>query len=139
MKSKLLIKERLEIKGLAFKVHSINADDNKEGGWSRQVQIYSGLLGRSLTRWATFWNEKKIKTHKSKLRFDRWHKDDEELHFKQQRRMIADYGESLAKITYPDFETIEHDSIYDFLEYIGYDYKNKKVSNTDTLIMIEKK
>lgn len=139
MQSTLLIKESLEIKGTKFKVHYINADDSHEGGWSRQISIYSGILDRSLKRWHYFWKEKKSKTHNSRLKFQRWHTDDEEVYLNQQKNMIREYDETMAKLSFPDYEKVYHNSIYDFLKYIDYDNKDKKVSNTDKLIMIQEK
>ena len=133
------IKEKIEHGSFKIKIHKINIDSETKGGWVKQSISIQCLLDRSLNRWFTHWKKKKSKTHNSSLRFTQWSKLEGEQYQKNRDECITNSGIEKANLMYPIFETFEHKSVWDFLVYIEYDHKNKKVSNTDTLILINEK
>lgn len=106
-------------------IHHIKiADGDKRGGWYRQVLAMEGLHNRGLNRWYHHWY---IKHHKeypdSSVRFRRYDGVEE--------RMLQHLGVEREKPL-----EVHHDSIWDFMDYIGYDHKDKKVSNTDKHLIV---
>lgn len=135
MNSKYMIKEFFN-NDIGFKIHVINiSNDNHKGGWYSQIGAAEGMIERSGKRWFKYWNKKNDK-FKSQVKFDRWRENDEKTYLKMQSNFFEKYNKKEGIKVFPEFDKIEHDSVWDFFEYIDYDYKNKKVSNTDTLIHI---
>ena len=139
MKSVVMIKETLCIGDPKFIIHVINVDDNVRGGWYRQKTSKEGMIERSIHRWHDFWHTKKYKSYKSQIRFSRWHDDDAEAHFNVRKRYIRLFGDAKAFQLYPEIVSVDHDSVWDFYDSINYDHRNKKVANTDTLILISER
>lgn len=135
-----MVKEYTSILCDDFKVHVINFQDgNKRGGWYRQTRAKEAMIERSLDRWYEYWNKKKSKTHNSTIRFERWTNADDSIYIKARERMAKREGVEVALENYPIYEVIEHDSVWDFFDYIGYGHKNKKVSNIDSLLIIKER
>ena len=132
-----MVQEKLNPNSCKIRIHLINArNGNSRGGWYRQIGAKEGMIERSLERWYDHWHEKKYKTHETSVRFQRWNDSEARIYESSRQRYIETRGLEIADELYPEYETIEHDSVWDFFDYIGYDYKNKKVGNTDTLIFI---
>jgi len=92
-------------------VHIINIEDgNPRGGWYWQMLSFNGFIDRAIKRFCEKW----VGIGRHLCRFDR-------------------YSLSGSKIR----ETITHDSVWDFYDYINYDYKNKKKSYIDKHLIIE--
>lgn len=139
MKSTSMIKQIMNENGSSIVIHLINKEENERGGWYKQVTAQEAMIERLSKRWSNHWYDKKYKTHKTRVKFNRWQDHDEDVHLEQKKRCAKYMGvEDLEKM-YPTLVKINHDSVWDFFDYIGYDYKNKKVSNIDTLIFISEK
>jgi hypothetical protein len=140
MKRTVMIKENTEISGSGITIHIIEMkDDNPRGGSYRQLSASEGMIERSGIRWYNHWYIKNGKTHLSKVKYDRWRNNDEELRLEQHKRYEELMGVDNALIHFPKIKKLSHHSVWDFFDYIGYSYKDKKTSNTDTLIMIKEK
>ena len=135
MKSTYMIKE-FSSNDLQFVIHIINFSDEHKKGWYTQVSAAEGMIERASKRWFYHWNKKSDK-FKTSVKFDRWQSSDEKKYLKMQSDSIKNYGKIEGLSIYPKFTKINHESIWDFFDYINYDHKNKKVSNTDTLIHIK--
>lgn len=140
MKRDTMVREMIQDGSHDFRVHLIHiSEDHKKGGFYRQTRALSGMIDRSLDRWCDYWNKCKSEDFNTMVIFDRWTKANSNVLAYSRNKHIEKEGLDSANIYYPEYETIEHESVWDFFYYIGYDYKNKKVSNTDTLIHIEKR
>lgn len=140
MKRPTMVREQLSHDSCRIRIHSINArNGDPRGGWYRQIGAKEGMIERSLERWHDHWHQKKYETHKTRIIFDRWSGAESRIYESTRQRYIETKGLDVANEFYPEYETIEHDSVWDFFDYIGYNYKDKKVSNTDTLIFIKEK
>tara|TARA_Y100000588_G_scaffold71880_4_gene74023 strand:- start:19081 stop:19506 length:426 start_codon:yes stop_codon:yes gene_type:complete len=135
-----MVKEYTSILGDTFKVHVITVKNgNKRGGSYRQIRAKEGMIERSHDRWFDHWYQKKLTTHHSLTRFDRWTNADDSIYIKARERMAKREGVEVALENYPTYEVVEHDSVWDFFDHIGYDHKNKKVSNIDSLLIIKER
>mgnify|MGYP000395044004 CR=1 FL=1 len=140
MNRKIMIKEKLDIESSAIKIHIINMkEDSHIGGVYRQISASEGMIERSSKRWYYHWSKKKYNTHCSQIRFDRWREDDERYYNETKKRMLGILDKEAFENLYPEIIEKHHNSVWDFFDYIGYDYKNKKVANTDKLIFIKEK
>lgn len=107
-----------------LKIHVINVDDNPRGGWYRQIGAAEGMINRSLNRWCNHWlycprpNGKPVRN--GVLRFG--------------RTDMLDGRWCGEEITIPE---VHHDSVWDFFDSIGYNHKDKRVSNTDAKLIID--
>ena len=139
MKTITQVKEN-KLNSVEFVIHKITKDDNeKKGGWYRQTLALSGLLSRTLKRWNEYWYKKKYQTYDSRVKFSSYNEEDEELRSFQKERMSKEIGTEESNKMFPEPTIIHHESVWDFFQYIEYDYKNKLISNTDTQILIKKK
>lgn len=120
-----------------YLIHIINTEDNNpKGGWYRQITALESVIEKSSKRWFYFWNGKV--NYKSFVRFDRWNKTEENLYLKQRENYLKLLNREETDKIFPELNKINHNSAWDFFEYINYDYKNKKNSNIDKLIFIKK-
>lgn len=120
-----------------YLIHIINTEDNNpKGGWYRQITALESVIEKSSKRWFYFWNGKV--NYKSFVRFDRWRKNEENLYLKQRENYLKLFNQEETNKIFPKLNKINHNSAWDFFEYINYDYKNKKISNIDKLIFIKK-
>lgn len=110
-------------------VHHIKISDGEpRGGWYRQVTALSGMLHRSLNRWCEHWyhSPKRYEVYRSLTRFDRY--------------SVMDAHRESEEASYREIKDIHHESLWAFFDFIGYDHKDKRVSNTDKhLILIKKR
>lgn len=113
-------------------IHIIKVKNHVDGGWYRQITSKEGMLNRSMDRWYDHWNEKFGDTHNSEIKHQRWTDSDERIRDKMAKS-------SNNKEVYPELIKIHHDSVWDFFKSINYNHKDKRVSNIDSLIHIEKK
>ena len=123
--------------GLSGTIHIIQLPEESAGGSYRQIGILESFVTRVLERWYNFWRIKP--THKSQCKYTRYRPDEEEIRDIQRKNMVERYNQEFADKLFPQYEKVEHADAYAFFKHIGYDYKNKKVSNTDKFIFIEKK
>lgn len=138
MRSTIMIKEHLSMHDARFTVHIINVEDHPKGGWYVQIGSIEAMVERSSKRWYHYWHEKKYATHKTQVKFDRWRIGDENIYNATKER-IAKLDSELANELYPEIIKVNHCSVWDFLNSIKYDYKDKKVASIDSLIHIEGK
>lgn len=138
MKRTYMIKEFIKNEDSnEYVVHIINTEDNNpNGGWYRQITALEGMVERSSKRWFDFWNGRK--NYKSFVRFDRWNKTEEKIYLEQREKYIKLFNKEETDKLFPELNKINHNSVWDFFEYIDYDHKNKKVSNIDKLIITKK-
>ena len=138
MKRTYMIKEFIKNEDSnEYVVHIINTEDNyPKGGWYRQITALEGMIERASKRWFDFWNGKE--NYKSFVRFSRWNKTEEKIYLKQRESYIKLFNKEETDKLFPELNKINHNSVWDFFEYIDYDHKNKKVSNMDKLIIIKK-
>lgn len=123
--------------GFGGTIHIIQLPEESAGGSYRQIGILEGFVTRVLERWYNFWRMKS--THNSQCKYTRHHSNDEKDRDIQRKNMAERHNQEFADKLFPQYEKIEHDDAYAFFNYIGYDYKNKKVSNTDKFIFIQEK
>lgn len=120
-------------------IHCINVDETPMGGWYRQIGVLEGMVGRSLKRWYNFWYLNKSKRYETRVKFEKFSEQDEDINSKLKVNIEKKYGLKLANKMFPKLKKVNHESAYAFFDYIGYDYKNKKISNTDSIILIKEK
>jgi hypothetical protein len=138
MRSTIMIKENTSMDFFNSTVHTIELDDNANGGWYKQITSIEAMIDRSSNRWFYHWHKKHNQTHQSKLRFNRWRNDDEELYLIQ-RKNLSNTSLELSLKLFPEQNKIHHNSVWNFFHYIKYDHKDKKVRNIDSLIHISDK
>lgn len=138
MRSSTMIKENMSITDYSTTVHIITVKKHAQGGWYKQIAAKEGMINRSLERWYNYWNEKKNEKYDSQIKFESWTNADERMHERQRQRYIDDSKE-LAEELCPKLIKVHHSSLWAFFDYIGYDHKDKRVVNIDSLIHIIKK
>jgi hypothetical protein len=138
MRSSTMIKENMFITNYITTVHIITVKKHTKGGWYKQITAKEGMINRSLDRWYNYWNEKKHNEYDAQIKFESWTNADERMH-KSQREPYLEDSRELADELYPTLIKVYHSSLWEFFDYIGYDHKDKKVGNTDSLIHIIKK
>lgn len=105
-------------------VYHINiSDKDRRGGWYRQLTSIETLVSKIGKRW---YNNFYLKS-KDKRVFNRYDWEDGQSWLR-----INKYLEETDKY---NIVNRYFDSVWDFYEYIGYDYKNKSVKQLDNLIM----
>jgi hypothetical protein len=119
-------------------IHVIKLSDSIKGGWYQQVSAKVGMLDRMSKRLYLYWHTKKIKEYYSFPKFSTWSENDEKLYLIQKDNLANLFPDATNKIIADHFVK-QHESIWDFFDYINYDHSNKKVSNTDTLIFAQKR
>lgn len=106
------VTERLEGNKRPSILHKVKLPDDIVGGWYWQICSGETFLSRVLHRWHNKYTKGKAKNTL--------------IAFKKYDPEFNSY--------YDDLETIEHNNLWEFYEYIGYDHKDKKVANIDKFI-----
>jgi len=122
------IKEFIDAEEEKAVIHEINIEDMDR----TQLLSLEAMLNRVEKRWYDHWMEKI--SHKTNFKFDKWDRVDQKHYdeFKKKDPEIFD-------LIYPELKYKNHNSVWEFFESIGYDYKSNKVSNYDNLLFIEKR
>lgn len=140
MKKTLKYIEYLDLESRKTKLHHIVFDDNIHGGMYRQITVIESMISRADKRWFDHWNAKKFKTHHTQPRFYRHHKHDD-IAKESSIKLLKKKGLSDNDINqiFPKSLDVYHESVWAFFDAIGFDYKDKTVANTDSLILIEQR
>lgn len=101
-------------------IHQVSINCDLHGGWYTQLMAIQGMLSRAINRWAQRW--RKSNTVEARTRF---------------RDCTSFMGEGLK--VYDSLKVIKHKDVWEFFYHIGYDHKNKNVSNTDKYLIIFRK
>lgn len=141
MQSITMIKERTSLDSNNIVIHHITKkEEESRGGWYRQSLTIDGLLSRPLKRFNKFWyTPKRYKTHDTLVKYSLWTEEDKNMHVHMRKFSTEKYGIEVALQQYPEIKDVYHDSVWDFFDSIGYNYKDKSVKNTDSLIHIKKR
>lgn len=136
----LMIRERADLKTMPSILHKIIAQDKGRGGYYQQVVSFQATFGRVTTRFSRFWyTPKRYSRFNVQPRFQRWDEVEQEIYDELRQEMASEKGTEAANKRYPELKVVEHESVWDFYKYIGFDYKDKSVKNTDTLLFISEK
>lgn len=110
-------------------IHIINVPEkHRRGGWYRQMLSFSGFKDRAINRWYHFWREKHYEDQPhARVRFHDYDEVSERI-WKEAREA---YG-----IERPEPIEINHESMWDFYDYIGYNHKNKSVKQIDEVLIV---
>ena len=112
--------------------HVIDIDGKLSGGWYVQIGMISGFDSRIKKRfhWHCIRRHHNIKQG----RFSLVYESDLKVTLRMETRINRILNET-ARVKY---KLKFHKSIYSFFDSIGWDYKNKKVSYTDEMLMLYK-
>ena len=81
---------------------------------------------------------KKHEEYDSQIKFESWTNADERIHSRERERYLEDSKEKADELC-PQLIKVHHSSLWAFFDYIGYDHKDKRVGNIDSLIHIIKR
>lgn len=120
-------------------IHVIKISDScARGGWYRQIMSIEAMKSRLASRLFDFWNTKRqMRMSKCMVRFQRVDDTTEMVNVQTKKHLGSHLTEEQLNELFPVPREIHHDSVWDFFEHIGYDYKNRKVAQLDAMILRE--
>ena len=109
---------------LVMTVYRILMDESHKGGWYRQITIMETFVENIMDRWYNNYHLKR-KGHRCPIS----RADDLDIKHWLQANEYLGGSEKQCEVIYKDYQ-----SVYEFFDAIGFDYKNKSVKQLDKII-----